>query len=85
MRPGPLIAIDVVCLYTLLSPMVLFGIYVFFDLMGQGAWDDGVNAVLSSRSSEKDPGLWGREEIFACLDDAFPEKSDNTHLDRTAL
>ncbi len=74
MRPGPLIAIDVVCLYSLLSPMVLFGIYVFFDLMGQGRWDDGV-AALSSQSSEKDPGLWSNEEILAYMDGAFPEES----------
>ncbi len=68
MRPGPLIAIDVVTLYTLLSPMVLFGIYVFFDWIGQGSSDNGPPSPgLSRESSEKDPGLWDREEILAYL------------------
>jgi len=33
MGPGPLIAIDVVLLYSLLGPLVLFGIFVFFDTL----------------------------------------------------
>ncbi len=67
MRPGPLIAIDVVSLYTLLSPLVLFGIYVFFDWIGQKSLEESNNTSLSREASEKDPGLWTREEILAFL------------------
>ncbi len=58
MGPGPLIAIDVILLYTILGPVVLFAVYVFFDtlegLVAQGR-DEG--------KSKKDPALWTREEF----------------------
>jgi len=58
--PGPLIAIDVVLLYTILGPLVLFGIYVLFDSLDQtGKTKQGGVPVT------KDPALWTSEEVDA--------------------
>jgi len=56
MGPGPLIAIDVFLLYTILGPLVLFFIYLLFDsLSGKKKVTD--NLV------KKDPALWTSEDI----------------------
>jgi len=34
-NPGLLIAVDMILLYLVLGPVVLFGFYVFFDKLGQ--------------------------------------------------
>lgn len=43
MGPGPLIAIDVISLYALLGPLVLLGIYVLFDALGNAPGSPGEN------------------------------------------
>ncbi|SMC76357.1 hypothetical protein SAMN02746065_109130 [Desulfocicer vacuolatum DSM 3385] len=35
LSPGILIAIDVTILYLVMGPLVLYGLYVLFDLLGQ--------------------------------------------------
>lgn len=57
MGPGPLIAIDVLLLYTILGPLVLFSIYVLFDSLGNASSQD--KKVMA----EKDSALWTGEDI----------------------
>ena len=59
MGPGPLIAIYVVLLYSILGPLVLFGIYVLFDSLDRLAGRrPGAKEELG-----KDPALWGPDEV----------------------
>lgn len=70
MGPGPLIAIDVILLYTILGPLVLFGIYVLLDSL----------AVTGSQvtKKQKDPALWTHEDLNAYNEefdvDAFADR-----------
>lgn len=57
MGPGPLIAIDVILLYTILGPLVLFGIYVLLDSLN-ATGRQGVK-------KQKNPALWINEDIDA--------------------
>jgi uncharacterized membrane protein len=65
MDPAPLIAIDVILLYTLLSPLVLFLIFVFFD---------GISTqpppLKDETGNKKDPALWSARDIDEFLDGA---------------
>ena len=56
--PGPLIAIDVILLYAILGPIVLFAIYVLFDALNKPVEKQQEQATV-----EKDPALWTNEEI----------------------
>lgn len=61
MGPGPLIAIDVVLLYTILGPLVLFGIYVLFDVLsGTGS---AVSKKTVNKSKEKPMALWTEQDL----------------------
>jgi len=62
MGPGPLIAIDVVLLYTILGPLVIFSIYVLFDSLYGSGRKQPVGAV-----EKKDPALWTHEDIDTYL------------------
>jgi hypothetical protein len=67
MRPGPLIAIYVVLLYTFLAPLVLFGIYVLFDTLGRS--DAAQKKNIPGRNHEKkDPAVWTAQDIAAFVD-----------------
>ena len=57
MGTGPLIAVNVMLLYIILGPVVLFGIYVLFDSL------DPAGKTKKNPSPEKDPALWTGEEI----------------------
>lgn len=61
MGPGPLIAIDVVLLYTILGPLVLFGIYVLFDSLNKPVGPDGKQP--DKTIGKKDPALWTNADI----------------------
>jgi len=63
MGPGPLIAIDVVLLYTILGPLVLFAIYVLFDALNKP-----VKPPQGKGLSKKDPALWTGEDVNIHLD-----------------
>lgn len=64
MSAGPLIAINVLLLYTVLGPMVLLGIYTLFDFLGeQPAGAFGQNA-----SGVKDPSLWTQRDLNRLFD-----------------
>ncbi|MCG8638769.1 MAG: hypothetical protein MI862_03490 [Desulfobacterales bacterium] len=63
MGPGPLIAIDVILLYLILGPLVLFAIYLFFDSLGYDQNED-----FPRPSDEKTPELWNNEDIEIYLD-----------------
>ncbi len=56
--PGPLIAIDVILLYAILGPLVLFAIYVLFDSLNKP-----VKNQQEQPTGEKDPALWTNEDI----------------------
>lgn len=59
MSAGPLIAINVLLLYTVLGPMVLLGIYTLFDFLGEQA--PGISD--SAGSSPRDPALWTQKDL----------------------
>lgn len=59
MSAGPLIAINVLLLYTVLGPMVLLGIYTLFDFLGEQA--PGISH--SDGGSPKDPALWSLKDL----------------------
>ncbi|HGY11331.1 MAG TPA: hypothetical protein ENK36_03090 [Desulfobacterales bacterium] len=61
MGPGPLIAIDVVLLYTIFGPLVLFAIYVLFDSLARPGRP--AKKKQGETNGEKDPALWTREDI----------------------
>ena len=63
MGPGPLIAIDVLLLYLLLGPLVLFGIYVFFDGLGAQTVSH-----LQKSKSQKPPALWTDHDVRSFLE-----------------
>lgn len=63
MGPGPLIAIDVILLYTILGPLVLFGIYVLLDfLSGTGS---AISKKTANKSKEKPLALWTEHDLDA--------------------
>lgn len=62
--PGPLIAIDVVLLYTILGPLVLFAIYVLFDSFDKS----GEQVSQDATPLKKDPALWTSEDIDLHMD-----------------
>nr|WP_319493591.1 hypothetical protein [uncultured Desulfobacter sp.] len=59
MSAGPLIAINVLLLYTILGPMVLLGIYTLFDFLGEQA----PAISYSGGSVSKDPALWTLKDL----------------------
>jgi len=65
MGPGPLIAIDVVLLYTILGPLVLFGIYVLFDSLYGSVRKHPAGTVVVGGDTvgKKDPALWTNDDI----------------------
>lgn len=64
MGPGLLIAIDVTLLYLILGPLVLFGIYVFFDFLGRRP----ARRAKSASGNRNDPALWSDREIRSYMD-----------------
>ena len=64
--PGPLIAIDVVLLYTLLGPLVLFAVYVLFDCLDNSG--EQVRQSQDATPLKKDPALWTSEDIDLHMD-----------------
>jgi hypothetical protein len=66
MGPAPLIAIDVILLYTLLSPLVLFMVFVFFDRISSTQSP----TVKNETGNKKDPALWSARDIDDFLDGA---------------
>lgn len=64
MGTGPLIAIDVMLLYIIFGPVVLFAIYVLFDAI-DSAGKAPTGEAKKEASAEKDPALWASEEIDA--------------------
>jgi hypothetical protein len=65
MGPGPLIAIDVIVLYTFLGPAVLFAVFVLFDAIS-GKSGPGPARIRF----QQDPALWSGRDIDAFLDQA---------------
>lgn len=66
MSPSALIAVDVILLYTLLGPLVLFAVYVLFDRISKDHRPPGPKAG----PSKKDPALWSDQDIDDFLDQA---------------
>ena len=58
---GVLIAIAVVMLYTILGPLVLFGVYIIFDSLDK-ADKSGIN-LQKQRIDKIDPALWTSESV----------------------
>ena len=71
--PGPLIAIDVFFLYTILGPLVLFAIYGLFDFLAQFNNDQfnnmgqnhsaGTGKTQGTLTDKKDSALLSDEDI----------------------
>ena len=61
MGPGPLIAIDIVLLYTIFGPLVLFAIYVLFDSLYKSGRPG--KKQQEKTIEKKDPALWTKEDI----------------------
>jgi hypothetical protein len=67
--PGHLIATYFVLLYTILGPLVLFGIYVLFDYFAKSAEKgESDGRQKSTTADKKEPALWTKEDINAHLD-----------------
>jgi hypothetical protein len=65
MGPANLIAIDVLLLYTLLGPLVLFAVFVLFDHLSLADRTGSTGA-----GDTKDPALWSLQETIDFLDRA---------------
>ena len=73
--PGPLIAIDVILLYTIMAPLVLFAIYVLFDSLDQFNKDRfdknkqgaGPGTIPGTKTDKKDPALLSDEDVEALI------------------
>jgi hypothetical protein len=62
-----LMAAYVVCLYIFLAPVVLFGIFVLFDVIGR-TYAEGGKAKTLQNLREKDPAVWNAQDIAAFWD-----------------
>ncbi|MCD6272635.1 MAG: hypothetical protein J7K30_07265 [Deltaproteobacteria bacterium] len=71
--PGPLIAIDVFFLYTILGPLVLFAIYALIDSLDKLNQDRfnridrnrivGAGTIQGIKKSKKNPALLSDEDV----------------------
>ena len=71
--PGPLIAIDVFFLYTILGPLVLFAIYVLIDSLNKFNADRfneinwnrvaGAGTINGAKNDKKDPALLSDKDV----------------------
>lgn len=61
--PGHLIAIYFLLLYIILGPLVLFAIYVLFDLFSKSGRSESNGQRAAT--SKNDPALWTKEDISA--------------------
>ena len=69
--PGPLIAIDVILLYAVMGPLVLFALYVLFDsldLFSKNKPVSGPGTRPEIRADEKDPALLSDDDVEAFID-----------------
>ena len=62
-NPGTLIAVSVILLYTILGPVVLFGIYVLFDHLASKA-----EKKVAPPRRPKNAALWTSSDVDAFLD-----------------
>jgi hypothetical protein len=67
MDPGHLIATYVLLLYVFLAPLVLFGIFVLFDILGRSS-STGRSSKPVPSVWEKDPAVWTSRDIAAFRD-----------------
>lgn len=67
MDPGYLIAIEVTLLYTLLGPVVLLAIYVFFDVFSTDDGKQGTSRNMDTQKPLADPAVWTNDEITTYL------------------
>jgi hypothetical protein len=75
MNTGPLIAVHVLLLYFFLAPVVLFGIFVFFDRLGRpGAGTGGHRPAnpqgIGRPAKPEDPAVWTAQDIRRFRDQA---------------
>ena len=78
MGPGPLIAIGVILLYTIIGPLVLFAIYVLFDSLDRLARPS--KKQQQETVENKDPALWTSEDVEAS--DVYGPNLDGAGRDR---
>ncbi len=61
---GMLIAASVLVIYIILGPIVILGIYVFFDRMAEKAENTEETGIRKSVLPEdKDPALWSDRDV----------------------
>lgn len=66
MDTGHLIAMNVTLLYIILGPLVLFALYVVFDVLSQPGESETTQQY--SATDAKDPALWTDDDSNAHLD-----------------
>lgn len=59
--PSLLIAVGVIALYSLIGPLVLFGIYTLFDALTLGKEKN--EPKTNTSLDKKDPALWTDQDI----------------------
>ena len=65
---GLIIAAGVVVIYIILGPLVILGVYAFFDRLAEKAGEASVrNGQQMLPPHEKDPALWTDEEVRVYL------------------
>ncbi len=67
MSPGFLIVIGVISLYTLFGPLVLLGLYIYFDRLSH---QSSSMATQKAMYEDKDPALWTENDVIAYLQEA---------------
>lgn len=61
---GIVIAASVMVIYIILGPLVILGIYAFFDRMAENAeneYESGVHKIAPQE--DKDPALWSEQDV----------------------
>ncbi|MFO7883886.1 MAG: hypothetical protein R6U68_03610 [Desulfobacteraceae bacterium] len=65
-----LIAVYVTTLYVFLAPVVLFGVFVLFDVLGRTDTGGSKGKPGHNLREKKDPAVWTAQDIAAFVDQA---------------
>lgn len=65
-----LIAVYVTALYVFLAPVVLFGVFVLFDILGRTSPGGSKSKSMQTLREKKDPAVWTAQDIAAFVDQA---------------
>lgn len=79
---GIVIAASVLVIYIILGPLVILGIYAFFDRMAENAekGHEGDRPKMT-KPEDKDPALWSEREVRCHLERQRRLRATNGHGD----